>query len=46
MLPKGLPEQTLGWEILDWGQTYLAQPDGEHKGDTWKYSKEQPIHCM
>lgn len=46
MLPKGLPEHTLGWEILDWGQTFLAQPDGEHKGDTWKYSKEQAMFIL
>lgn len=41
MLPSGLPELTLGWDILDWGSTFLAQPDGEHKGDTWSYSREQ-----
>jgi len=41
MLPEGLPKYTLGWEILDWGSTYLAQPDGTYKGDTWKYTKEQ-----
>lgn len=41
MLPPGVPDLTLGWDILDWGSTYLAQPDGEHKGDTWTYSNEQ-----
>lgn len=41
MIPQGLPKYTLGWDILDWGSTYLAQPDGAHKGDTWKYTKEQ-----
>lgn len=40
-LPSGLPERTLGWDILDWGSTFLAQPDGEHKGDTWVYTREQ-----
>src|SRR5689334_2645535 len=41
MIPKGLPKRTLGWEILDWGSTYLAQPDGAFKGERWKYTKEQ-----
>lgn len=41
MIPNGLPKLTLGWDILDWGSTFLAQPDGAHKGDTWSYTKEQ-----
>lgn len=41
MTPKGLPKYTLGWEILEWGSTYLAQPDGAFKGDTWRYTPEQ-----
>lgn len=41
MIPNGLPKKTLGWEILDWGSTYLAQPDGAYKGEKWKYTKEQ-----
>ena len=41
MIPNNLPKRTLGWEILDWGSTYLAQPDGAGKGDTWRYTKEQ-----
>lgn len=41
MLPEGLPERTLGWGILEWGSTYLAQPDGENMGDTWRYTPEQ-----
>lgn len=41
MIPNGLPEMTLGWDILDWGSTFLAQPDGANKGDTWSYTKEQ-----
>jgi len=41
MIPRGLPKRTLGWEILDWGSTYLAQPDGAFKGERWKYTKEQ-----
>ena len=41
MIPEGLPKLTLGWDILDWGSEYLAQPDGAFKGDTWVYTKEQ-----
>lgn len=41
MIPKGLPKRSLGYDILDWGQTFLAQPDGANKGDTWTYTKEQ-----
>lgn len=44
-LPPGLPEdhgyQTLGWELLDWASTYLAQPDGINKGTTWEYTDDQ-----
>src|SRR5574338_22692 len=46
MLPPGLPEQTLGWEILDWGTTYLAQPDGRNTGDQWVYSNEQALFIL
>lgn len=41
MLSKGLPEKTLGWEILNWGSAMLAQPDGLRKGHAWRYSPEQ-----
>lgn len=41
MLPPGLPELTLGWDILQWGSDYLAQPDGFNKGDRWIYTPEQ-----
>lgn len=41
MLPTGIPKRTLGREIIAWGNTFLAQPDGEHKGETWNYSREQ-----
>lgn len=41
MIPNGLPKLTLGWQILDWGSAFLAQPDGANKGDTWQYTREQ-----
>lgn len=44
-LPAGLPEdhgfQTLGWDLLDWASTYLAQPDGINKGVNWQYTDDQ-----
>lgn len=46
MLPNGIPRLTLGREVIAWGNTYLAQPDGEHKGETWQYSKEQARFIM
>jgi len=36
-----LPEFSLGWDLLKWCSKYLAQPDGDHKGDAWRFSKEQ-----
>lgn len=41
MIPEGLPELTLGWEILDWCTYYLAQPDGKYKGQKWVFTNEQ-----
>jgi phage terminase large subunit-like protein len=41
MIPSGIPKRTLGYDIIEWGNTFLAQPDGEFKGETWQYSKEQ-----
>lgn len=46
MLPEGLPKWTLGWDILDWGTTFLAQPDGKNQGDPWIYSPEQAIFIL
>lgn len=40
-LPSGLPEKTLGWDILDWASTYLAHPDGDNRGGNWVYTNEQ-----
>ena len=40
-LPEGLPRHTLGYGVLNWASRNLAQPDGDNKGDVWKFSKEQ-----
>lgn len=49
MLPKGLPERTLGWDILDWGTQMLAQPDENIRyapGENWQYSNEQAMFLL
>jgi hypothetical protein len=46
MLPKGLPEHSLGWDVLDWGTEYLAQPDGDYQGEPWVYSDEQALFIL
>lgn len=42
-LPKGVPSpsRSLGYQILRWAETYIVQPDGEHAGEPWKFTKEQ-----
>lgn len=39
--PQGLPEFTLGYEILDWTEHYLRQPDGPNSGETFRFTEEQ-----
>lgn len=50
MLPQGLPERTLGWEVLAWGSQMLAQPDEVSEnykmGDPWVYSDEQATFIL
>lgn len=46
MLPKGLPERTLGWGVLNWGSRFLAQPDGVRRGQRWQYSDEQAMFLL
>lgn len=38
--------KTLGWGILDWCSRWLAQPDGENKGDRWIFSSEQALFIL
>lgn len=40
-LPEGLPQYSLGWGVLSWCSDNLAQPDGDHKGEKWRFSREQ-----
>ena len=46
MLPPGLPEHSIGWDVLEWGSTYLAQPDGDYTGEQWVYSDEQALFIV
>lgn len=39
--PEGLPQFSLGYEIIDWSETYLRQPDGPDAGEPFKYTTEQ-----
>ena len=39
--PDGLPEHTLGWQILQWTADYLLQPDGPDAGKPWRFTDEQ-----
>ncbi len=39
--PEGLPEFTIGWDILGWTKVYLQQPDGPRAGEPWEFTPEQ-----
>ena len=36
-----LPERSLGWQIIDWCEAYLFQPDGPDAGKPWRFTNEQ-----
>lgn len=40
-LPPGLPDKTLGWEVLAWCSTFIRQPDGPEAGAPWVFTPEQ-----
>ena len=44
-LPEGFPADygilTIGPDVLWWGESYLAQPDGERAGDAWQWTPAQ-----
>ena len=39
--PPGVPQFTLGWNILEWSGQYLTQPDGYRAGEPWVFTDEQ-----
>ncbi|MCX4687286.1 terminase large subunit [Kitasatospora purpeofusca] len=45
-MPTGLPERTIGWHILAWCSKYIRQPDGEHAGEPWRFTREQAHHVL
>ena len=44
--PSGIPERTLGWEILAWTAEYLLQPDGPDAGEPWDFTDEQARNLL
>lgn len=40
-IPAGLPDYTLGWNILAWAYNYLQQPDGPDAGEPFVFTDEQ-----
>lgn len=40
-IPEYAPEYTLAWDILNWAEKNLVQPDGENAGDPFKFTDEQ-----
>lgn len=44
-LPVGWPHEqgvkSLGYEVLAWAETYLAQPDGDTAGNPWQWRESQ-----
>lgn len=39
--PTGLPERTLGWQVMGWCAEYLKHPDGPNAGQPWTFTDEQ-----
>jgi hypothetical protein len=37
----GLPAKTLGFQVIDWTEAYLRQPDGPNAGQPWAFTDEQ-----
>lgn len=40
-LPEGIPELTLGWEVIRWAATYLKHPNGPRAGRRWEFVESQ-----
>lgn len=39
--PDGLPKASLGFEVIDWAEQYLRQPDGPNAGEPFRFTVEQ-----
>ena len=40
-LPEGLPDLTLGWEVVRWATKYLKQPNGPRAGQRFEFTTTQ-----
>jgi|SRR4051812_26980007 len=40
-LPPGVPERTLGWDVLWWTTHFIRRPDGLEAGGEWRFTGEQ-----
>lgn len=40
-LPQGVPEYTLGWEVVRWAGKYLKHPNGPRARQPWKFVESQ-----
>jgi len=45
-LPKGLPERTLGEQVLVWCSEWIRQPDGPDAGGPWRFTREQVLFVL
>jgi hypothetical protein len=40
-LPDGIPDLTLGWEVVRWATKYLKQPNGPNAGQRFEFTNNQ-----
>lgn len=40
-LPQGVPEFTLGFEVIGWARKYLRHPNGPRAGQRWQFVESQ-----
>lgn len=40
-LPEGLPEHSVGYDVVSWCERWLTIPDGPHAGEPWRFTREQ-----
>lgn len=40
-IPLGVPEFTLGFEVIGWARKYLRHPNGPHAGRRWQFVESQ-----
>jgi hypothetical protein len=40
-LPAGVPDLTLGWEVVRWAAKYLRQPNGPNAGERFRFVDSQ-----